>query len=187
MKKATTQAVTSAATYVAKKTVKKAATVAGDALVASLQSQASSSRTQTGPTRPAPSQTRPFGPGVQMGPQPSMTTQPTTRPPPGKTFHGKKRYARLCEEDRDKFKQFRARAKWLDGKYTCCFCMKVGVDPLLGIIPIVGDFIGAILSVMLILQATHAWKLPNELVMSMFLNVALDAIVSIEKATTQSE
>lgn len=89
-----------------------------------------------------------------------------------------RRYDRLLPEDRDAFKRFRSRAKWLDGKHTCCCCLSVGVDPLVGLLPVIGDFAGVILSTMLVYSAMQAWDLPRSLVSRMAMNIAIDALVS---------
>ncbi|RKP09729.1 hypothetical protein THASP1DRAFT_22454 [Thamnocephalis sphaerospora] len=175
-----TRVATTAATYVAKKVVHRAATTAGETLVASLQvSQTAPPTVGAGSSRPPPSMPRPPATTYQPGKTPDMVVDPlqSAAPRPSAKFHGKKRYERLRPEDRDMFKQFRARAKWLDGKYTCCFYMKVGVDPLFGLIPVIGDFVGAVLATMLVLHAMHFWTLPHSLTSRMFVNIAIDTVI----------
>lgn len=127
-------------------------------------------------TRPTPAYT--WYPGME---QPSPA-QPSPLPPNKIRRKTRKetrqeRYDRLRPEDRAAFKQFRSRAKWLDGKHTCCCCLTVGIDPLIGLLPIVGDFAGVFLAVSLLLFALHRWQLPQHLVMRMALNTALDAMI----------
>ncbi|RKP25833.1 hypothetical protein SYNPS1DRAFT_7246, partial [Syncephalis pseudoplumigaleata] len=55
-------------------------------------------------------------------------------------------------------------------------CLSVGVDPLIGLLPVVGDFAGVFLSAMLLYSAMQAWQLPSSLVSQMVLNIIIDAL-----------
>ncbi|RKP08666.1 hypothetical protein THASP1DRAFT_29540 [Thamnocephalis sphaerospora] len=89
------------------------------------------------------------------------------------------RYAHLHPADREAFKKFRGRARWLDGRRVCCGCIRIGADAILGFIPVIGDFAGAGLSLMLIKHAKRQWDLPSPLIREMYRNVALDTAASI--------
>ncbi|KAI8973570.1 hypothetical protein BDF20DRAFT_790702, partial [Mycotypha africana] len=69
----------------------------------------------------------------------------------------------------------KSRAHFLDRGVSLC-CLQIGFDGLVGFIPVVGDFIGVLLSLQLVYMCMQA-NLPKELVSRMILNVAIDFMV----------
>lgn len=53
---------------------------------------------------------------------------------------------------------------------------RIGLDPLLGLIPVVGDLIGLVISSYIILLASR-FGVPRVVLLRMFLNVLIDAVV----------
>ncbi|KAI9285083.1 hypothetical protein BC943DRAFT_48324 [Umbelopsis sp. AD052] len=83
----------------------------------------------------------------------------------------------LNERDREILTQVKRRAYYLDQGFLCCG-ISIGLDGVLGIIPFIGDFLGACLAVELVRTATRA-DLPRRLVCMMYLNVVIDFFLGI--------
>ncbi|KAJ2586231.1 hypothetical protein EV177_009802 [Coemansia sp. RSA 1804] len=62
----------------------------------------------------------------------------------------------------------------MDSKFTCCCMFKFGLESLIGLIPIIGDFAGVIASLMLVACIRRQFELPAFIVSQMFINIALD-------------
>jgi hypothetical protein len=71
-------------------------------------------------------------------------------------------------------KQVRRRAKIYDEACcSCCGCCRVGLDPIVGIIPVIGDFLTTFLAFMLVRKAQEA-DIPKYLVAAMLTNIGID-------------
>ncbi|RKP13085.1 hypothetical protein BJ684DRAFT_10551 [Piptocephalis cylindrospora] len=72
--------------------------------------------------------------------------------------------------------RYRSRAEWLDGKHRCCGCCHLGVDPLVGLVPVIGDFAGTALS-LYAMRDLHEANIPPHIMSKMFINVAIDTAI----------
>ncbi|CEP18230.1 hypothetical protein [Parasitella parasitica] len=78
----------------------------------------------------------------------------------------------LRPEEQKLLKKVKSTAKFYDAGFSCC-CFKIGMDALIGIIPVVGDFITTLVALNLIRVACKA-KLPKYVISRMMINVAID-------------
>ncbi|CAO3629694.1 unnamed protein product [Cunninghamella blakesleeana] len=83
----------------------------------------------------------------------------------------------LDKREKKILKSVKLRAHFLDRGIHCC-CFQIGFDGLVGLIPIVGDFISLIFALLLIEKAMEA-KLPTKLVHQMLLNVIIDFLIGL--------
>ncbi|KAJ2960504.1 hypothetical protein NQZ79_g4140 [Umbelopsis isabellina] len=83
----------------------------------------------------------------------------------------------LSPHERKVLKKVKSRAHFLDRGIHCC-CFAVGFDGLVGLIPVVGDFIGVFFAFALIRTASKV-DLPSEVLHQMFLNVCIDFVVGL--------
>ncbi|KAI8337827.1 hypothetical protein EDC96DRAFT_346186 [Choanephora cucurbitarum] len=83
----------------------------------------------------------------------------------------------LSKEERKLLKQVKSRAHFLDRAVSCC-CFQIGFDGLIGLIPVVGDFIGFLLALNLVHLCMQA-NLPNELVSKMMFNIGVDFVIGL--------
>lgn len=84
----------------------------------------------------------------------------------------------LTKEERKILKSVKSRAHFLDRGFSCC-CIQIGFDGLIGLIPVVGDFVGLIFAMFLVEKAMEA-HLPSKLINQMLINVAVDFFVCIK-------
>ncbi|KAJ2399544.1 hypothetical protein GGI23_002592 [Coemansia sp. RSA 2559] len=70
-------------------------------------------------------------------------------------------------------------AELLDAKYSCCCMFRFGIESIIGLIPIIGDFAGVIASLMLVACIRRHFELPAFIVTQMFINVAIDFVVGL--------
>lgn len=56
--------------------------------------------------------------------------------------------------------------------------LRIGLEPIIGLLPVVGDVAGLLLSGWVVLEALRAGA-PSSLILRMLLNVALDALVGL--------
>ncbi|RUP51722.1 hypothetical protein BC936DRAFT_146301 [Jimgerdemannia flammicorona] len=78
----------------------------------------------------------------------------------------------LSPQETAVLKKVKKRAKFLDSGFKIC-CCNIGLDPLLGLIPVVGDFIALMFAIHLVNDCMKV-NLPSNIKFQMFFNVALD-------------
>ncbi|CDH60827.1 hypothetical protein RO3G_10750 [Lichtheimia corymbifera JMRC:FSU:9682] len=83
----------------------------------------------------------------------------------------------LTPHERAVLKKVKKQARWLDKGIGCC-CCQVGVDPIIGLIPVIGDFAGMLLALYLV-QIAMQVDLPQPVVSQMMTNVVLDFLVGL--------
>ncbi|KAI8138067.1 hypothetical protein BJV82DRAFT_320514 [Fennellomyces sp. T-0311] len=83
----------------------------------------------------------------------------------------------LSSHDRQVLRKVKSRAWYLDRGCKCC-CFTVGLDGLIGLIPVVGDIIGVFLALNLVRVACQA-NLPNNLIFKMLSNVFVDFVLGL--------
>ncbi|CAO3702809.1 unnamed protein product [Rhizopus stolonifer] len=83
----------------------------------------------------------------------------------------------LSAEEQRVLKKVKSRAHLYDTGLSCC-CFKIGLDGIIGLIPMVGDFIGVILAVQLVKTAMQL-DLPKHLVSKMMVNIAIDFAIGL--------
>jgi hypothetical protein len=88
----------------------------------------------------------------------------------------------LTKEERKILKSVKSRAHFLDRGFSCC-CIQIGFDGLIGLIPVVGDFVGLIFAMFLVEKAMEA-HLPSKLINQMLINVAVDFFVCIKRSSS---
>ncbi|KAI9266914.1 hypothetical protein BDA99DRAFT_536316 [Phascolomyces articulosus] len=71
----------------------------------------------------------------------------------------------------------KSRARTLDSGLSCC-CCHVGLDPIIGLIPVIGDFAGLVLSLYLVQTAAQV-HLPQSVMSQMMMNVIIDFLLGI--------
>ncbi|CAG8687550.1 22405_t:CDS:2 [Dentiscutata erythropus] len=84
----------------------------------------------------------------------------------------------LTEKEARILKKVKKRAEFLDIGLCVCCCLKVGLDPILGLIPVVGDFMSTFLSLMLIKTAKEV-DLPKYVISQMVFNVFIDFMLGL--------
>lgn len=77
----------------------------------------------------------------------------------------------------EKFKVVRLMAILMDSQFSIAG-VRFGIDPLLGLIPVVGDFVALILS-LLILRLANDFKVSKFDKFRMYLNVVIDFILKL--------
>ena len=84
----------------------------------------------------------------------------------------------LNEHEKRRLEKTFSRAKLLDRQVGCCG-VGVGIDPIVGLIPFVGDFIGGFLSFLLVLSVANDKQVDVDkaVVARMFANVGFDILV----------
>ncbi|KAJ1644146.1 molecular chaperone [Coemansia asiatica] len=83
------------------------------------------------------------------------------------------------EVDKRLYKLHR-RAKWLDSQFSCCCGMlRFGIDSLIGIIPVIGDFAGIFLAVTYMNTVRRKFDIPPSIVSQMVINIAIDFCVGL--------
>ncbi|KAI9488149.1 hypothetical protein BDB00DRAFT_982850 [Zychaea mexicana] len=78
----------------------------------------------------------------------------------------------LSAHDRQVLRKVKSRAWYLDRGFQCC-CFTVGLDGIIGLIPVVGDVITLFLALNLVRVAARA-NLPNYIIFKMLMNVFID-------------
>ncbi|KAH8549136.1 hypothetical protein BGW37DRAFT_522701 [Umbelopsis sp. PMI_123] len=83
----------------------------------------------------------------------------------------------LSERDRKILRHVKSRAFYLDRGFQCC-CCNIGLDGVIGLIPGIGDALGAILALELVRKAAKA-DLPRNILLMMFFNIAFDFVIGL--------
>ncbi|KAJ2726161.1 hypothetical protein GGI07_000800 [Coemansia sp. Benny D115] len=114
-------------------------------------------------------------------------TNEHAQPPPQKKKMTSKELRKLrnpqlleqAEVDK-RLKQLRSRAKTLDSKFSCCCGLfRFGVESLVGLLPVIGDFAGIIMAVMFMNSIRRRFDLPANIVSQMTINIAIDFCVGL--------
>ncbi|KAJ2338603.1 hypothetical protein GGF43_006840, partial [Coemansia sp. RSA 2618] len=85
-------------------------------------------------------------------------------------------------EVKKRLKRLRRQAQFLDScLYVPCTCkrVKLGVDSLVGLIPVIGDFAGVVMALLFVSMVCSRFHTPGWIKTQMFLNVALDFVVGL--------
>ncbi|KAJ2710921.1 hypothetical protein H4R19_003506 [Coemansia spiralis] len=89
----------------------------------------------------------------------------------------------IDQKTRDKkMKRLRRHAKFLDAALTVpCTCgrARFGVDALIGLVPVVGDFAGVVLALLYVSMICREFHTPATIKTQMFVNVAIDFVVGL--------
>ncbi|KAF7730991.1 hypothetical protein EC973_001037 [Apophysomyces ossiformis] len=84
----------------------------------------------------------------------------------------------LTPKERKVLKKVKSRAHFLDQGISCC-CIKVGFDGVVGLIPVLGDFIGLILAFHVVELAMGVGGLPRSVLSQMIFNIAVDFVIGL--------
>lgn len=84
----------------------------------------------------------------------------------------------LTELEQKNLDRFKSRANFLDNNCQCCG-IKVGFDPIIGLLPVVGDFAAAFIALYLIISLSSKLELPAWLYFKMLVNVLADVLVGL--------
>ncbi|KAJ2793734.1 hypothetical protein H4R20_006452, partial [Coemansia guatemalensis] len=89
----------------------------------------------------------------------------------------------MTQVEADKrLEKLRRRAKFLDAAmYVPCTCKRVrfGVDSLIGLVPVIGDFAGIVLALLYVSMICREFHTPASIKSQMFINVAIDFVVGL--------
>ncbi|KAI9250306.1 hypothetical protein BY458DRAFT_524715 [Sporodiniella umbellata] len=112
----------------------------------------------------------------------SMTRGSESQPKdnPQKNHHQHHHHSRekpLTAEEHRVLKKVKSRAHLYDKGLSCC-CFKVGLDGIIGLIPVIGDFVGVFLALMLVRTAMQL-DLPKHIVSRMMMNIAIDFAIGL--------
>ncbi|KAJ2753082.1 hypothetical protein GGI19_003383 [Coemansia pectinata] len=79
-----------------------------------------------------------------------------------------------------RLKALHRRARWLDSRFSCfCGMLRFGVESLIGLIPIIGDFAGVFLAVTYMNTIRRRFDVPPSIVSQMTINIAIDFCVGL--------
>ncbi|KAI9497458.1 hypothetical protein BDB00DRAFT_804506 [Zychaea mexicana] len=118
-----------------------------------------------------------------------ISTAPKPKPPGSdleahpqqkrKYFWQKKQdpYQFLTAHERKILHKVKSRAHTLDSGLNCC-CCQIGLDPIIGLIPVIGDFAGLVLALYLVQTAAQV-NLPQSIVSQMMMNIIVDFFIGI--------
>ncbi|CAG8467287.1 7181_t:CDS:2 [Paraglomus occultum] len=84
----------------------------------------------------------------------------------------------LTKNEAQVLKVVKKRARLYDTNFCSCCCCNVGLEPVLGLIPVIGDFVGVFLALMLVNTAKKA-DLPQMVVSKMLVNVWIDFLLGL--------
>ncbi|KAJ2743332.1 hypothetical protein GGI20_003818 [Coemansia sp. BCRC 34301] len=117
-------------------------------------------------------------------PRPAQTGSAQVHPYPAKSGKDLKkiRDPRILEQaEVDKrLRALHRRARWLDSKFSCCCgLLRFGVESLVGLIPIIGDFAGIFLAVTYMNTIRRRFDVPPPIVSQMTINIAFDFCVGL--------
>ncbi|KAJ2796163.1 hypothetical protein H4S07_006298, partial [Coemansia furcata] len=79
-----------------------------------------------------------------------------------------------------RLKTLHRRARWLDSRFSCfCGMLRFGVESLIGLIPIIGDFAGVFLAVTYMNSIRRRFDVPPSIASQMTINIAIDFCVGL--------
>ncbi|KAJ2369089.1 hypothetical protein H4S01_001217 [Coemansia sp. RSA 2610] len=117
----------------------------------------------------------------QQRPPPVAAGKPPT-PPKQPTVDKRDPLTMSADEVSARLEKLRKRARFLDAcMYVPCTCHKVkfGVESMLGLVPIVGDFAGLILAFLFVSMICGKFHTPASIKTQMVLNIAIDFTVGL--------
>ncbi len=82
------------------------------------------------------------------------------------------------KEDNKHYKHLKNIAQWLDNKFEGPFGFKFGLDPIIGLIPVVGDLITVFLSVYILFNA-YLLGCSFPVFIRMLFNIGLDFVIKV--------
>ncbi|CEP07220.1 hypothetical protein [Parasitella parasitica] len=105
--------------------------------------------------------------------------QPTPEQHPKKHWWSKAEAADaiLTPQEREVLRRVKKRAVLLDKGMNCC-CCQIGLDGIVGLIPVVGDGLGLLLALQVVHMAMAA-DIPSSLVSKMMLNIVFDFAIGV--------
>ncbi|KAJ2475867.1 hypothetical protein EV174_005124, partial [Coemansia sp. RSA 2320] len=84
-----------------------------------------------------------------------------------------------AEVDR-RLKALHRRARWLDSRFSCCCgLLRFGVESIIGLVPVIGDFAGVFLAVTYMNTIRRRFNVPPSIVSQMTVNIAIDFCVGL--------
>ncbi|KAF9361181.1 hypothetical protein BGX26_005275 [Mortierella sp. AD094] len=106
-------------------------------------------------------------------------TQPETKTSKFKSFFKREKKVAIVLSERDAriLAQVKSRAKLLDTGLNIG-CARIGIDPIIGLVPIAGDAVTMALAMQLIYTAQKA-DIPKSLTQQMIFNVAVDFAIGL--------
>ncbi|CAG8618152.1 5605_t:CDS:2 [Acaulospora morrowiae] len=84
----------------------------------------------------------------------------------------------LTKQEAKVLTKVKKRAHILDNGFCFCCCFRIGLDPLIGLIPVIGDFLGVFFALSLVKKAKEA-NLPSNVVAQMLFNVFIDWLLGL--------
>ncbi|KAI8318947.1 hypothetical protein GQ54DRAFT_250605, partial [Martensiomyces pterosporus] len=79
-----------------------------------------------------------------------------------------------------RLKSLRRRARFLDSQFSCCCGLfRFGVEAVIGLIPVIGDFAGVFLALTYMNTIRRKFDVPPSLVSQMMFNIAIDFVVGL--------
>ncbi|KAJ1809123.1 hypothetical protein LPJ56_004585, partial [Coemansia sp. RSA 2599] len=107
---------------------------------------------------------------------------PAPSPKPSAKKLSKIRDPRVLEQAEVNVRLYRLkrRANWLDSQFSCCCGMlRFGVESLIGLIPVIGDFAGIFLAITYMNTVRRKFDIPPSIVSQMTINIAIDFCVGL--------
>ncbi|KAI8140864.1 hypothetical protein BJV82DRAFT_690410 [Fennellomyces sp. T-0311] len=83
----------------------------------------------------------------------------------------------LTPHEKKVLTKVKARAHLLDKGFNCC-CCQIGLDPIIGLIPVIGDFAGLLLALYMVQSAAQV-QLPQSVLSQMMMNIAIDFLIGL--------
>ncbi|KAJ2489680.1 hypothetical protein IWW37_003818 [Coemansia sp. RSA 2050] len=79
-----------------------------------------------------------------------------------------------------RLKALHRRARWLDSRFSCfCGMLRFGVESLVGLVPVIGDFAGVFLAIAYMNTIRRRFDVPPSIVSQMTINIAIDFCVGL--------
>ncbi|KAI8640785.1 hypothetical protein BD408DRAFT_419239 [Parasitella parasitica] len=115
----------------------------------------------------------------QTSGHPQTPSQSTSEQHPKKHWWSKAEPADaiLTPKEREVLRRVKKRAILLDKGMNCC-CCQIGLDGIVGLLPVVGDGLGLLLALQVVHMAMEA-DIPSSLVSKMMLNIVFDFAIGV--------
>ncbi|KAI8371531.1 uncharacterized protein BYT42DRAFT_580588 [Radiomyces spectabilis] len=124
--------------------------------------------------------------GDKVHKKPNYRDDPVIRDATNAAIHSHKRHwwqkqpeadIILSENDRHILRTVKQRA-WVLDKGVNCGCCNVGLDPIIGMVPVIGDVLGVVMALQLVRIAARA-DLPRHILLQMMTNIAMDFVIGL--------